>query len=40
MNYAYFKLEEKTTTGIKKIKTILSMLQETNSPWLLDEENW
>ena len=26
MNYAYFKLEEKTTTGIKKIKTILSML--------------
>ena len=38
INYTWFKLEEKPLAVLKRIK-ILSMLQEINSSWVLDEEN-
>ena len=39
INYVSFKLEEKATRSVKKIKAILSTLKETNLPYVLDEEN-
>ena len=40
MNYVCVKLEEKKPLEVlKTIKTTLSMLQEINLPWVLDEEN-
>ena len=39
INYACFKLEEKATKVLKRIKIILSTLKEINLPSVIDKEN-